>query len=226
MFGFPWNFSLKGERRCGKSARRCAEYDRHFLAILAIAAIAWLLPGCGNEEPKKGSTPTGPPPATIEDYKVAKEYAAKGGARSTAERGVGGVLTRNRIPEKVLAKNPGLYIFDKDGLPKQEFRKCTPYFVFEEEGDRLLIGRIQDSDLASGWISREQCFGWFSRRLIYPKPDSNLAKEIRAKLGKNSLPPLDPTTTMPWPILHQTEDESQWLVLCDFSAFGGDVEFA
>lgn len=164
-------------------------------------------------------------PRTIGESSAVREYLDRSsGSESGEYRGVGNVLLVDGIPRKALASQRGLYLYDDDELPKQSFRTAVPYFVFEDSGDRLLVGRVQDHEVAEGWVRAEEAHSWFSRRLVYPRPESDLAKKLRREVGPDALPPLDPTVRMPWPILHETEDAGEWLVLCDFGATGGEYE--
>lgn len=167
-------------------------------------------------------------PRSIDSSRAFAEYHDRASGTysesSVEERGVGSVLLEGRIPRKALAARKGFYIYDDEGLPKQAFRTAVPYFVFDDSEDRLLVGRVQDREVAEGWVLKSESHSWFSRRLVYPRPGSDLAAKVRREVGPEALPPLEPTSRMPWPILHETDEEGEWLVLCDFGALGGEYE--
>ncbi|MBI2480273.1 MAG: hypothetical protein HYV60_17065 [Planctomycetia bacterium] len=152
--------------------------------------------------------------------RIGREHARDG-------RGPGGVLTVGLTPWKVIATEEGVQLHDEDGLPRREMKSNVPYYVFQNRGDGLLVCRIQDEELAArsgGWVNGDACFSWYSRRLVYPRPDGELARTLTLELGTaGALPSFDPTTMMPWPILAEMESEHGWLVLCDFRHYGADM---
>ncbi len=138
-------------------------------------------------------------------------------------KGIGGVVTFGRVPWKVVVKDENTTLYDAEGHPLRLARPSVPYFVFEQRGENLLIGRLQDRDCVNrngGWLNAADCLSWYSRRLVYPTPDSGAAQALEDGLGSEyALPEYDVERAMPWPILAETAT-ADWLVLCDLRHYG------
>ncbi|MDP1796780.1 MAG: hypothetical protein Q8K78_04830 [Planctomycetaceae bacterium] len=139
-----------------------------------------------------------------------------------ADRGIGGVLTVGRVPRKVIPSNPDTYILDDRGDPVRVMKLGFPYFVFEEQGDLLLVGHVQDRESALGWVTTEACYAWPSRRMAFSE---DLMERVRKSLGDPRHPTAtaSPSPPLPWPILAEERSTEEIRLLADLRALGWGV---
>ncbi len=230
-----------------KTNSGCANFGC-FAAIALLVAVYWVFNRSTHDRPARDTTP--PPDASASgvtdtartgslrespedsgspiDKAIAaieRKFRSITPKRPAEMTGIGRVLTYGLVPRKVLAKREGVFLRDDSGYQSRPFRINVPYFVFAEREDQLLIGRLQDHELverSGGWVQKEDCYPWYSRRLVYPKPDGELAKYVDSRSTASSgIRPFIASSMMPWPILFQNDDSS-WTVLCDFRAYGSD----
>ena len=133
------------------------------------------------------------------------EFAKLKYTKTPGKRGFGGVLTTGKVPRKVLARHEKTYITDERGDPKREMKLSIPYFVFEDDGERVFVGRVQDRDIAVGWIAKKQLYPWPSRRPAYPNESGDIASLLLGPDSGVGIPRFDPQKCCLGPFCIPTE---------------------
>ncbi len=129
------------------------------------------------EKPRPKQRPDPEPlqkkPAPVLPSKPHKSKAKESAPDHQTERGYYGVLTRNGVPRKIipsLEKTPIRLVASPEEIKRWKISESPklgePYFVFEENESELLIGPIQDKELALGWVSRTDVHHWDTRIVV------------------------------------------------------------
>lgn len=127
------------------------------------------------EKPRPKQRPDPEPLQKTTPAPSAKLHRRKEKARDNnqSERGYFGVLTQDRTPRKIIPnrdKIPIRLVASPEEIKRWKFSDSLklgqPYFVFEENESELLIGPVQDKELALGWVSRADMHRWDARTVL------------------------------------------------------------
>ncbi len=145
--------------------------------------------------------------------------------RAEPVRGIGDVLLARSRPRKVIARHDEVMLRTPAGTPRKRMIPNVPYFVFDENSERLHVWHLQDREIAGekgGWVDKRHVVEWPGRAWCYPKADGDIARVLGVAFGEeHGLPPYRPADGLPWPILSTAVDSESVLIACNLAAFGG-----